>query len=83
MTPASTFAVPTIPPVRTRLLAGLIAAALALMACGGDDGGGGVGETAVTPADLLSFDAQTVAGDSVDVSEYAGSDLVIWFWAPW
>ncbi len=65
--------------VRTRLIAGLFAAALALTACGGDDGN----SSAATPADLLSFQAQTVAGDSVDVSDYVGSDLVIWFWAPW
>lgn len=66
----------------TRLLAGLIAAALALAssACGNDDAGGDV---AATPADLLSFQAQTVAGGSVDVGDYAGSDLVLWFWAPW
>ncbi len=72
--------------VRTRLFTGLLAAALALAGCGGDDTSeGAVGEAsgAVPEAELLSFEADTIDGESVDVSDYAGSDLVIWFWAPW
>ena len=76
----------TVAAVRIRLLTGLIAAAVALAACGDGEGGGGgdaAGSASVPEADLLSFEAETIAGDAVDVSEYAGSDLVIWFWAPW
>ena len=73
--------------MRIRLLSGLVAAALALAACGGGDGGGdataGGGTDSVPEADLLSFEAETIGGETVDVSDYAGSDLVIWFWAPW
>lgn len=68
--------------MRTRLFVGLAAAALTFAACGGDDAGGTV-DAAVSPEELLSFQARTVAGNDVDVSEYAGSDLVLWFWAPW
>lgn len=69
-----------------RLLSGLVAAALALAACGSGDGGTAAadGDTGSVPeADLLSFEAETIGGETVDVSDYAGSDLVIWFWAPW
>ena len=72
--------------MRTRLLAGLVAAALTLAACGGGDGDGGSadGNTGAVPeAQLLAFEAETIDGETVDVGDYAGSDLVIWFWAPW
>lgn len=72
----------TLRSVRTRLFVGLAAAALTFAACGGDDAGG-TEDAAVSPEELLSFRAQTVSGDEVDVSDYAGSDLVLWFWAPW
>ena len=80
---------PSVQVVRIRLLSGLVAAALALVACGGDSGssdgataaGGDVG--AVTEAELLSFEGETIGGETVDIADYAGSDLVIWFWAPW
>lgn len=68
--------------VRTRLSIGLLAAALVLAACGGGDGNGD-SAAPVPEGDLLSFEAETIGGDSVDVDDYAGSDLVIWFWAPW
>ncbi len=69
----------TLPAVRIRLLAGLTALSLALVACGSDDG---AAEGAASTADL-AFEAQTVTGETVDVGDYAGTDLVLWFWAPW
>lgn len=77
---------PIVAAVRIRLLTGLLVAAVALAACGdGDSGGTGdsASSASVPEAELLAFEAETIAGDAVDVSEYAGSDLVIWFWAPW
>ncbi|WP_436793031.1 hypothetical protein [Actinospongicola halichondriae] len=65
--------------MRIRLLAGLVAVSVALVACGSDDGST---EGAAPSADL-AFEAQTVTGETVDVGDYAGTDLVIWFWAPW
>lgn len=70
--------------VRIRLLAALIASSVALVACGGSDDSPG---DAASPPDAasvdLDFQAMTVAGESVDAGTYTGSDLVIWFWAPW
>lgn len=66
--------------MRTRLLAALIAASIALVACGGSDGGTEAADPSIVD---LDFQAMTVAGTSVDADTYAGSDLVIWFWAPW
>ena len=40
-------------------------------------GGGGV------PSDLLSFEASTVDGGTLDLEPFAGEDLALWFWAPW
>ncbi|HEX6262022.1 MAG TPA: hypothetical protein VF097_04160 [Actinomycetota bacterium] len=31
----------------------------------------------------LRFTAPALGGGAIDGAEYAGSDLVIWFWAPW
>ena len=35
------------------------------------------------PADALTFRATTVQGDAFDAGDYAGQDLMVWFWAPW
>lgn len=39
---------------------------------------GGVG-----PQQGLHFEATTLDGSRLDSSEFAGRDLVLWFWAPW
>ena len=31
----------------------------------------------------LSYDGETVAGSQFNSGDYAGQDLVLWFWAPW
>lgn len=31
----------------------------------------------------LRFSAPALGGGEIDGADYAGSDLVIWFWAPW
>ena len=66
--------------MRTRLLAALVAASVALVGC--SDGDEATGAANPSSADL-DFQAMSVGGESVDVGAYAGSDLVIWFWAPW
>lgn len=36
------------------------------------------------PDQLAPFGTvQTVAGDQIDGGQYAGSNLALWFWAPW
>jgi hypothetical protein len=32
---------------------------------------------------VLAFTAETVQGEVVAGSDYAGRDLLVWFWAPW
>jgi len=32
------------------------------------------------PLDIV---AETVDGSSLDTGDFAGTDLVLWFWAPW
>lgn len=51
---------------------------------GSVSGGNGSGDSSGDPnGGLLDFEATAVDGSTVDVRSYAGSDLVIWFWAPW
>lgn len=67
--------------MRSRLATLAVTAGLVLGACGG---GSDAAQSAGTPGDgLLDFEAPSVGAETVDVREYAGSDLVIWFWAPW
>lgn len=36
------------------------------------------------PDELVPFGTvETVAGDQIDGGQYAGSNLALWFWAPW
>ena len=43
--------------------------------------GGGNPRTSV--ADALQVSLPSVGGPEVDVSQYLGQDVVLWFWAPW
>ena len=74
--------------MRTPLLAVTLALALAVGACGGADSGttaagDRVESDPVGNSTILDFPARSVDGSTVDVASLAGSDLVIWFWAPW
>lgn len=45
-------------------------------------------ETTAPPRDVevpqeLRFSAPALSGGTIEGAEYAGRDLVIWFWAPW
>ena len=64
---------------RLRLVASLVAIALAVGACGGSGGA----EVAAADGDELDFVAPDVRGGQVAGADFAGQDLVIWFWAPW
>lgn len=43
--------------------------------------GGGNPQTSV--ADALQVSLPTVGGPQIDVSQFLGQDVVLWFWAPW
>jgi hypothetical protein len=70
----------------------LLAFVLLISACTGQPpdptvGGGtatGAGTTSQSAAaEVLAFQATTVGGTAFDGGEYAGKDLMLWFWAPW
>lgn len=78
--------------MRTRLFLTAVTLALAAAACGGsgdqsaqtgpvNDGSTDAGPEA--DETVLDFRAASVDGSTVDVSSLQGTDLVIWFWAPW
>ena len=48
----------------------------------GQEKGGGEEEGPRVPAELR-FTAPALAGGTIRGVDLAGSDLVIWFWAPW
>ena len=50
---------------------------------GGAGDSGDSGDATPAEASLLDFEAVAVDESVVDVGQYAGTDLVIWFWAPW
>lgn len=33
--------------------------------------------------EILDFQSQTVSGDAFQGGDFAGKDLMLWFWAPW
>lgn len=47
-----------------------------------DDGAGEPGTAGPDPG-VLAISATNIDGDPVDLSVYAGSDVILWFWAPW
>lgn len=74
--------------MRTRLLAATVALALVAAACGGDEGGApaatdGAAPGPVADRTILDFRARNVDGSTIDVGALAGTDVVVWFWAPW
>lgn len=64
---------------RIRLLAVVLVAALTAVACGGSEDE----DVAATVSDQLDFTAPDVRGGQVVGAEFAGQDVVVWFWAPW
>ncbi len=43
--------------------------------------GADAGEAA--PSSVLDISAQAADGTTINLSDYAGQDLMLWFWAPW
>ena len=56
-------------------LAGLVA--VATFACSGE------GNDPTASGRPLDFSATTVGGGEIRGADYAGSPLIVWFWAPW
>ena len=54
-----------------------------LGACGADGEESQSQSQSASDATPISFTAPAVGGGEVDVADYAGRDLVLWFWSPW
>lgn len=69
----------------------LMALALGAAACGSSDGDTAAAAAPVaeseTPAaqepSILELSAPAADGSTINLSDYAGQDLMLWFWAPW
>ncbi len=47
-----------------------------------DDRGAAGGQPSPVP-EVLRFEAEQVSGEAFDAADLAGTDTVLWFWAPW
>ena len=61
-----------------RRVALLVAAALVVAACGGSSDPSGTPSAAA-----IDFTAETVGGGSIEMADFAGEPLALWFWSPW
>ena len=60
----------------------LIALALLLGACGAS-GEDAKSQSSTDEATPISFTSPAVGGGEIKAADYAGRDLVLWFWSPW
>lgn len=69
--------------MRRRIALPLVA--LVLSACGASSGAatnqGDAPDASIDEAAATSF--ALVGGGTIDLADYAGQDLALWFWAPW
>lgn len=71
----------TVTVVRIRLVALIVAVAIAAAACGSSSSQG----PSAAAGDAEPFDGEfaTLGGGTVDLADFEGQDVVLWFWAPW
>jgi hypothetical protein len=80
----------------SRRLVGLVAISLLASACGSGETAATEGTPEVTeataptsrpaptdPAPVVDVSLATVAGGQLEWSSLAGTDVMLWFWAPW
>lgn len=71
------------------LLAVSLGLALTAAACGSDSASAPAATSAADAgaadagAGVLALQAPAADGSVIDLADYAGQDLVLWFWAPW
>jgi len=58
-----------------------MALALGAAACGSSDSD--TAASAVSQSSVLEISAPAADGSTIDLADYAGQDLMLWFWAPW
>lgn len=64
---------------RTRRVVLFLAAATVATACGS----GSEAPTEQASGATIDFTAETVGAGSIDMADYAGEPLALWFWSPW
>ncbi|MGI9603804.1 MAG: TlpA family protein disulfide reductase [Acidimicrobiales bacterium] len=64
-----------------RMLIIMVVLALAAVGCGGSDSSGEA--TSTEPGSVPDFSGTTVDGQELVSADYAGQDVMLWFWAPW
>ena len=83
--------------LRARMLALALVAGSVAVACGGASGPpqttaptsppaaatGSTGEAPTETPDILRFKAPRLSGGVLHGEDYAGTDVALWFWAPW
>ncbi len=68
--------------IRTRLLALLLLVAMAAAACGSSATGSSSAAGSET-VEVFDGEFATLDGASVNLADFQGQDVVLWFWAPW
>ena len=58
-----------------------VASALVAAGCGSDETASADGE--ILAPSVFEGQATTITGETFDLAMLAGSDLILWFWAPW
>lgn len=70
-----------------RLIAAGLALGLVAAACASEEGATDVAAApspSTTEADTtLQISAPAADGSTINLADYAGQDLMLWFWAPW
>ena len=65
-----------------KVIAGAMAAAMVLSACGSESTETSNAEATEQAAPEISTLA-TVSGGQIDINDLEGTDTILWFWAPW
>jgi hypothetical protein len=61
----------------------VVAAALGLVAAGCSGGTGSETTLDASGSTDRDFVASTIDGGELALADYAGQDVMVWFWAPW
>jgi len=61
----------------------LVSVALIAAACGGSDGDAATNEPVGESGGGPDFSGTTIDGTELVSADYAGQDVILWFWAPW
>jgi hypothetical protein len=61
----------------------LLSLGLVASACGGSSSGSSGADVASDAGAGTEFTGTTIDGQQLALADYAGDDVLLWFWAPW